>query len=101
MARRPHHHVYVIELHPDVLYEPRFRRCNPAFAELMGAPEQALVGLPVQRLFGSVQSWLDFNARVALALAQQQPVRDVWEMQRFDGTPFLARLSGRSVQLAG
>ena len=79
----------------------RFRRCNPAFAELMGAPEQALVGLPVQRLFGSVQSWLDFNARVALALAQQQPVRDVWEMQRFDGTPFQARLSGRSVQLAG
>ena len=28
-------------------------------------------------------------------------MRDVWEMQRFDGTPFEARLSGRSVQLAG
>ncbi|MBN9368596.1 MAG: PAS domain S-box protein [Comamonadaceae bacterium] len=79
----------------------RFRRCNPAFAELMGASAQALAGQPVQRLFGSVQSWRDFNARVAQALVQQQPVRDVWELQRFDGTPFEARLSGRSVQLAG
>ena len=31
MARRPHHHVYVIELHPDVLQEPAFRRCNPGY----------------------------------------------------------------------
>ncbi|MGI9219010.1 MAG: hypothetical protein ACR2JA_18695 [Hydrogenophaga sp.] len=28
---RPHHHVYVIELHPDVLLEPAFRRCNPGY----------------------------------------------------------------------
>ncbi len=31
MARRPHHHVYVVELHPDVLLEPAFRRCNPGY----------------------------------------------------------------------
>lgn len=31
MPRRPHHHVYVIELHPDVLQEPAFRRCNPGY----------------------------------------------------------------------
>ena len=28
---RPHHHVYVIELHPDVLQEAKFRRCNPGY----------------------------------------------------------------------
>lgn len=31
MARRYHHHVYVIALSPDVLYEPRFRRANPDY----------------------------------------------------------------------
>jgi hypothetical protein len=33
MARRKHHHVYVIELSRDVLLEPRFRRCNPGYVE--------------------------------------------------------------------
>ena len=28
---RFHHHVYVIELHPDVLLEAKFRRCNPGY----------------------------------------------------------------------
>jgi hypothetical protein len=26
---RHHHHVYVVELSPDVIYEPRFRKANP------------------------------------------------------------------------
>ncbi len=31
MPRRHHHHVYVVELSPDVLYEPRFRKSNPDY----------------------------------------------------------------------
>lgn len=31
MSRRHHHHVYVVELSQDVLYEPRFRRSNPDY----------------------------------------------------------------------
>lgn len=31
MARRAHHHVYVIELSSDVLVEPRFRKSNPDY----------------------------------------------------------------------
>ncbi len=31
MARKPHYHVYVIELSTDVLREARFARCNPAY----------------------------------------------------------------------
>lgn len=31
MARRYHHHVYVVELSPDVLYESRFRKANPDY----------------------------------------------------------------------
>jgi predicted GIY-YIG superfamily endonuclease len=33
MARRKHHHVYVIELSKDVLLEPRFRKSNPGYVE--------------------------------------------------------------------
>jgi hypothetical protein len=36
MARRKHYHVYVIELSKDVLYENRFKRCNPDY--LPGKP---------------------------------------------------------------
>ena len=31
MARKPHYHVYVIELSNDVLHEARFVRCNPGY----------------------------------------------------------------------
>ena len=31
MARHYHYHVYVIELSKDVLYEPKFKRCNPDY----------------------------------------------------------------------
>ena len=31
--RKPHHHVYVVELSKDVLLEPRFRRCNPGYID--------------------------------------------------------------------
>src|SRR5512139_3888203 len=31
MARRNHYHVYVIELSRDVLYEGKFRKCNPGY----------------------------------------------------------------------
>jgi hypothetical protein len=31
--RKPHHHVYVVELSKDVLNEPRFRKCNPGYID--------------------------------------------------------------------
>jgi hypothetical protein len=31
MARRKHYHVYVIELSKDVLYESKFKKCNPGY----------------------------------------------------------------------
>lgn len=31
MARRHHHNVYVVLLSPQVLQEPKFRRCNPQY----------------------------------------------------------------------
>ena len=31
MARRKHHNVYVVELSQDVLYEAKFKKCNPDY----------------------------------------------------------------------
>ena len=31
MAARHHHHVYVVLLSKDVLYEPKFKKCNPNY----------------------------------------------------------------------
>jgi predicted GIY-YIG superfamily endonuclease len=36
MARRDHHHVYVVELSKDVLYEGRFKKANPDY--VLGKP---------------------------------------------------------------
>jgi predicted GIY-YIG superfamily endonuclease len=36
MARRAHHHVYVVELSKDVLYEGRFKKANPDY--VAGSP---------------------------------------------------------------
>ncbi len=33
MPRRPHYHVYVIELSKDVLLEPHFRKSNPDYVQ--------------------------------------------------------------------
>jgi len=33
MPRRKHHHVYVVELSKDVLFEPRFRNNNPNYID--------------------------------------------------------------------
>ena len=36
MIRRKHHSVYVIELSKDVLFEPKFMKCNPNY--IIGKP---------------------------------------------------------------
>lgn len=36
MSRRIHYHVYVIELSNDVLFEGKFKKCNPGY--ILGKP---------------------------------------------------------------
>jgi hypothetical protein len=40
MARKDHHHVYVVELDRIVLYEGRFRKANPGYID--GKPSSTL-----------------------------------------------------------
>ena len=51
VAPRHHHHVYVVELHKDVLYEGRFVRANPRFDRFLPCVYVGSTGLtPTQRL---------------------------------------------------
>ena len=61
MARRPHHHVYVIELHPDVLLEPAFRRCNPGYVAGQPCVYVGMTGLDPDVRFDKHKAGLQAN----------------------------------------
>jgi len=44
-----HHHVYVIELHRDVLYERRFRQANPGYDGFAPCVYVGMTGLSPQQ----------------------------------------------------
>jgi hypothetical protein len=64
VKRRAHHHVYVIELHPDVLQEPRFRRCNPDYVEGKPCVYVGMTGLDPDVRFDRHKAGIQANAFV-------------------------------------
>ena len=64
MARRPHHHVYVIELHPDVLLEPKFRRNNPDYVEGKPCVYVGMTGLDPDVRFDKHKAGIQANSYV-------------------------------------
>jgi len=61
---RPHHHVYVIELHPDVLKEPKFRRCNPGYVDGKPCVYVGMTGLDPDVRFDKHKAGIQSNAYV-------------------------------------
>jgi len=64
MARRPHHHVYVIELHKDVLLEPRFRKNNPGYVDGKPCVYVGMTGLDPDVRFDKHKAGIQSNAYV-------------------------------------
>ncbi|MBX3611919.1 MAG: hypothetical protein KF871_18650 [Hydrogenophaga sp.] len=64
MARRPHHHVYVIELHPDVLLERKFRACNPDYVAGKPCVYVGMTGLDPDLRFDKHKAGIQANAFV-------------------------------------
>lgn len=50
---RYHHHVYVIELHPDVLYDRRFVAANPRFDRFLPCVYVGSTGLTPEQRFAN------------------------------------------------
>ena len=61
---RPHHNVYVIELHRDVLFEPRFRKCNPDYVDGQPCVYVGMSGLDPDLRFDRHKAGIQANAFV-------------------------------------
>ncbi len=79
----------------------RFKQFNPAFVELMRGTVAGLLGQSVSTLFGGPHHSEQFIARVVPRLAQGQALREDATLYRLDGSTYVARLSGRGVQMEG
>lgn len=64
MARRPHYHVYVVELSKDVLDEPRFRKSNPAYVEGQPCVYVGMTGLDPDVRFDKHKAGIQANRYV-------------------------------------
>ena len=62
--KRPHHNVYVIELHADVLQETRFRRCNPNYLDGKPCVYVGMTGLDPDLRFDKHKAGIQSNAYV-------------------------------------
>jgi hypothetical protein len=63
MARRKHHHhVYVIELHKDVLLESKFRKNNPAYIEGKPCVYVGMTGLDPDLRFDKHKAGIQANS---------------------------------------
>lgn len=61
MPRRPHHHVYVVELSQDVLDEPRFRKRNPDYVAGRPCVYVGMTGLDPDVRFDKHKAGLQAN----------------------------------------
>lgn len=61
---RPHHHVYVIELHRDVLLEHKFRACNPGYGDGRPCVYVGMTGLDPDLRFDKHKAGIQSNAYV-------------------------------------
>jgi hypothetical protein len=61
MGRRYHYHVYVIELSKDVLYEPRFRKANPDYADGKPCVYVGMTGLNPDARFDKHKAGIQSN----------------------------------------
>lgn len=64
MPRRPHYHVYVIELSKDVLYEPKFKKNNPGYVEGKPCVYVGMTGLDPDVRFDKHKAGIQANSYV-------------------------------------
>lgn len=64
MARRPHYHVYVVELAADVLTRPRFRHANPGYVDGKPCVYVGMTGLDPDVRFDKHKAGLQANRYV-------------------------------------
>lgn len=64
MARRPHYHVYVVELSKDVLHEAKFRKNNPNYTDGKPCVYVGMTGLDPDVRFDKHMAGIQANSYV-------------------------------------
>jgi hypothetical protein len=64
MPRRPHYHVYVVELSREVLERPRFRKANPGYVDGKPCVYVGMTGLDPDVRFDKHKAGLQANRYV-------------------------------------
>ena len=62
MAKRHHHYVYVVLLSKDVLYEPKFKKCNPDYDPLKPCVYVGMTGQRVPNMLKRAMRCHDFGS---------------------------------------
>jgi hypothetical protein len=82
--RKPHHSVYVVLLSNDVLYESRFKRCNPDYDPAKPCVYVGMTGLDPDDRFDKHKAGIRANKYV-----QQYGLRLVPELyERYNPMPY-------------
>ena len=75
----------------------RFELVSAEFCRLFGREEQAMLGQPMQMIFGSNADYQAFETQAHAATQKGEAYVGEWQMLRANGTLFWARLRGRPV----
>jgi hypothetical protein len=78
MGRRYHHHVYVIELSMDVIYEAKFRKSNPDYLRDKPCVYVGMTGLNPDLRFDKHKAGIQSNSFVQKYGLRLRP--DLYEM---------------------
>ena len=83
---RPHHHVYVIELHKDVLLEPRFCKNNPGYIDGKPCVYVGMTGLDPDVRFDKHKAGIQSNRYVQqFGLRLLPELYEVYSPMPYDG----------------
>jgi PAS domain S-box-containing protein len=80
-----------------VTREQRFVLANPRFEQMYGWPAGALVGQSGRVVWDSDDDYQRIGATLGPALARGEPAEIEIQARRFDGSTFLARVTGKAI----
>ena len=75
----------------------KFFLCNPKFAEIFGWAPHELIGQSGEAIYPSEASYAALGAIARPMLTEGRQLDLEWEMQRKDGSPFLARMIAKTI----